>query len=50
VREEEEEQEREVKWPRPRKDLDEEPSEPWARQGQHPKRPWEGWERQEDES
>lgn len=37
------EREEEVTWPGPREDPDEEPSEPWARAGQHPQRPWDGW-------
>jgi hypothetical protein len=35
---------REIEWPPPRKDPPEEPSEPWARAGQHPQREWPGWE------
>jgi len=35
-----------VVWPEPREDPEEEPSEPWARSGQHPKKPFPGWERE----
>jgi len=38
-----EEHEREVVWPEPREDPDEEPAEPWARLLDRAKR-WEGWD------
>lgn len=41
---------REIEWPKPREDPDEEPNEPWARAGQHSGREWDGWGRWRDES
>lgn len=36
-------EEREIEWPGPREDPNEEPSEPWAREGQPRERPFAAW-------